>query len=97
MEDKLREIFEFLKKNRCYNRELQTKCYMADVTPYDSTSEKILSILYRVVNTQSGPDMDKFSRTFRMLHKDLKCLDSFDSFVEHISEKRTQKESTKEY
>ena len=36
MEDKLRKIFKFLKKNRCYNRELQTKCYIADISPYDS-------------------------------------------------------------
>ena len=87
MEKKLKKVFKFLKENRCYNRELQTKCYIADISPYDSTSEKVLSILYRVVNTQSGPNMDKLSPTFRMLYEDndLRCLDSFNSFVEHIS------------
>lgn len=97
MEDKLRKIFEFLKENRCYNRELQTKCYIADISPYKVTdaSGRALSLLYRVVNTQSGPNMDEVSKTFRILDKDLKCLDSFNSFVNHISKNEHKKKPPK--
>ena len=66
-------------------------------TQIGRTSEKVLSLLYRVVNTQSGPNMDILSPTFRMLYKDkdLGYLDSFDSFVEHISKNEHEENTPK--
>ena len=80
MDDKLREVFTFLEVNRKYNKELQTKCYRADVKPYDIVKDKVLSLLYRVANTQSGQKLDKLGPTYRFLYDDLRCLESFDKF-----------------
>ena len=85
MEAKLRKIFEFLEDNRCYNHELQTKCYIADISPYDSVSEKILSLLYRVVNTQSQINMDMLAISFQNFNENPNCFDSLDSFLTHLS------------
>lgn len=95
MENKLREIFNFLDANREYNHAFQTKCYILDITPYNNVSDKVLSLLYRVVNTQSKPKIDKLAQTFKDFDGDSGCLESFDSFIKHISKDKYKKEGEK--
>lgn len=82
MEDKIEQLYNFLKENRQYNKQVQEgfikSCIAIDGL---TTEQKVLNLLYGVVNTQSQPKMDKIGEFFiKMYHKDSR-LNSYEGFL----------------
>ena len=84
IENKLEKIFDFLKSNREHNHELQERFYNSVLKPFDNTSEKIVSLLYNIANTQSQPKIDNLAKFFIELHENFESVNSFQSFVEYV-------------
>ena len=68
---------------------------MADVTPYKTTEDKILSLLYRVINTQSQSDIDQSAEFFINIQNNRVCLKSMQKFLNHIGKNEYKKEKEK--
>lgn len=85
MQKKLHEVFNFLKENRKYNKDLQIRYYSNFIAPFNSKEEKIISILYNIAATQSQPKIDNLSAFYKFIFEDLKALSSFDNFVNRIN------------
>ena len=65
MEEKIKELYGFLQKNRQYNKEVQEGFIKSCIAIKDlSPEQKVLNLLYGVVNTQSQPKMDKIEFEF---------------------------------
>ncbi len=84
MEEKLELIFDFLSENRKYNKDLQEKSYKSVIFPYSTQSDKVKSLLYHCVNTQSQPKIDELAKFYELIHSHPKCLRSFKAFVKEI-------------
>lgn len=84
MEEKLELIFDFLSENRKYNKDLQEKSYKSVVFPHSTQSDKVKSLLYHCVNTQSQPRIDELAKFYRFIHRHPRCLTSFKAFVKKI-------------
>ena len=69
MEKTLKEIFDFLKSNRKYNKELQTRFYTSVLSSQENQFEKIISLLYHIANTQSQPKIDHLAEFYRKIYK----------------------------
>lgn len=89
MENKLKKVFDFLNSNRKYNHDLQKRFYLSSMASYDTVSDKILSLLYDTVNSQSRSNIDNKSKFFKYVDKNKESLNSFESFVKHINKKPT--------
>ena len=89
MNNKLEHLYSFMNSNRHYNKELQERFYLSVVKPYDSISDKIISLLYSVVNTQSQPRIDKIAAFFKSIHRNQDSLNSFGNFVDHVNKDKT--------
>jgi hypothetical protein len=87
IDSKLELIFDFLNSNREHNHKLQEKFYGSVLKPFNKTSEKIISLLYHIANTQSQPKIDNLAKFFIELHENIECLNSFQNFVEYIKPK----------
>ena len=59
----LREVFEFLSEHRGYNFELQRKYYASIALGSDTAARKLLSLVWKVAQTQSGGDIDRLGWT----------------------------------
>ncbi|OKS87299.1 hypothetical protein RG47T_2758 [Mucilaginibacter polytrichastri] len=44
--DTLKQLFDFLKDNRIYNKEVQQAFYRSVILPYQSPNDKIISLLH---------------------------------------------------
>ena len=66
MEDKIEKLYNFLKENRQYNKQVQEgfikSCIAIDGL---TTEQKVLNLLYGVVNTQSRPKMNAIGEFFK--------------------------------
>jgi hypothetical protein len=82
MEDKIEKLYNFLKENRQYNKQVQEGFIKSCIAIKDlSPEQKVLNLLYGVVNTQSQPKMDKIGEFFKkMYHKDSR-LNSYEGFL----------------
>lgn len=85
MKKKLDTILLFLKNNRQYNKEPQEKYYKSVITPYNSTEERVVSLLYNIANSQSKPNIDKLAEFFQKIHKKLNQLNSFGNFLSYLN------------
>ncbi len=85
MNKKLDQLFAFLTDNRIYNKELQGRYYFSVVQPYDNIPDKIISLLYSVVNSQSQPRIDKIAEFFKSIQQQKECLKSFENYVKHVN------------
>lgn len=85
MENKINVIFDFLKKNRKYNHKLQEKYHLSTILPYKNKEEKILSLLYDIVNTQSQPKIDNISNFFQDINGNIDRLETFEKFVTYLN------------
>lgn len=85
MKEKLDEIFNFLKENRKYNKELQSKFYSSIVISHNTKEEKIISILYNIASTQSQPKIDNLASFYKFIFEESKHLNSFKDFVNRIN------------
>lgn len=88
MDDKLKEIFDFLNSNRLYNHTLQDRFYKSVIMSYDNTKDKVISLLYHIANTQSQPKINKLADTYKSIIGDNNCLNSLTSFVTKINPQR---------
>lgn len=84
MEEKLVQIFKFLQQNRSYNKTLQEKHYRSVIKPYDNVSDKVVSLLYHIANTQSQPKIDSLATFYKMIYQNIECLNSFEAFINGI-------------
>jgi len=67
---------------------MQRRCYNADIKPYATRKDKVLSVVYRIFNTQSRPRMNLLGSSSRFLYSNKKCFGSFGNFVRHINDNR---------
>ncbi|MEA3495678.1 MAG: hypothetical protein U9R42_06545 [Bacteroidota bacterium] len=81
MEEILEKLFDFLRKNRNYNKRLQERYYKSIILPYDSIPDKIISLLYHIANTQSQPRIDYLANFYKNIYKHRYQLESFDRFL----------------
>ena len=85
MEDQLKSIFSFLKKNRIYNKEFQTRFYLSVIQSQNNKFEKIISLLYQIANTQSQPKIDNLAAFYKKIYTNENHLNSFESFVKLLN------------
>jgi hypothetical protein len=86
IKEKLHRIYGFLLENRRYNRDLQERYYQAVLLPRTSAKEKVVSLLYEVVNTQSMPRISNISKFFVSLYGSGRTLDTFHDFIDYLGE-----------
>ena len=86
MKESLRDIFEFLIKNRNYNKELQIRYYSGIVKPQNNKADKIISLLYHIANTQSQPKIDNLAEFYKKIYLNPDLLNSFYGFMSVINE-----------
>ncbi|WP_424686427.1 hypothetical protein [Halarcobacter ebronensis] len=87
MKNELQPIHNFLLKNESYNKKFQMKEYKKILFPHESIEEKIIALLYSIVNTQSQPKIDPLSDFFRcIVWKKYDSLKSFKSFVRALTD-----------
>lgn len=84
MNKKLRDIYSFLSENRAYNMPVQIGAYKLAMIPYANTSDKVYSLLYATLNTQSQLKMDKSAAFFKLMIDNYEKLNSFSGFIETI-------------
>ena len=88
MEQKLQEIFKFLKENSKFNQNLQIRFSELIMGNNNSPTERLISLLYSVVNTQSQPKIDLIGPFFQKINKDGNCLKSFTSFIKFLDNRQ---------
>jgi len=94
MDKTLKELFDFLKSNRKYNKELQTRYYNSIIDHQKNTFENLVSLLYHIANTQSQPKIDNLSSFYKKIYKNKNLLNSFEGFLSVI---KPQKDITNNY
>ncbi|WP_299683617.1 hypothetical protein [uncultured Dokdonia sp.] len=90
MKKSLKNIFEFLIDNRIYNKELQTRYYSGIVKPQNSKTEKVVSLLYHIANTQSQPKIDNLAEFYKKIYMNTELLNSFSGFMSVIKSNGTE-------
>ncbi len=90
MKNKLNEIYGFLSNNRIHNKELQRKYYNSVVSIHKNITDRVISLLYHVANSQSQPRIDLISKFFQFIYQDVDSLASFKKFVKRISGKEAE-------
>jgi hypothetical protein len=85
MDDKLGSIFSFLNKNRQFNQSLQNRFYLSVITPYSDNTDRVVSLLYHIANTQSQPKIDSLASFYKSIFQDINCMTSFKKFVKKIN------------
>lgn len=81
MENKLDNIFKFLKANRKYNKEVQTTYCNSVLLPYEKIEDKVIALLHNIVNTQSQPKIDKLLVFFKHITENKSSLKTFEGFL----------------
>lgn len=94
MKKTLEKLFTFLKNNRKYNKELQTRYYNSIIEPKKDTFENLVSLLYHIANTQSQPKIDNLSSFYKKIYNNRDLLNSFEGFLSVI---KPQKDITNNY
>jgi len=90
LHDSLNRLFIFLKDNRDYNHQVQSKSYKGFLEPFDTLNDKVYSLLHHIVNTQSQPNLNKLSVFFQKIYLNKKSLNTFHSFVELLANKELE-------
>jgi hypothetical protein len=89
LEDKIEKLYNFLKENRQYNKQVQEgfikSCIAIDGL---TTEQKVLNLLYGVVSTQSQPKMDKIGEFFKNIYENKSKLATYNGFLEVINTKK---------
>lgn len=85
MNDKLENIFSFLTANRQFNHSLQERFYLSVISPYSDTTEKVVSLLYHIANSQSQPKIDSLASFYKSIFQDTQCMTSMQKFIEKIN------------
>ncbi len=84
MNIKFNKLFLFLQENHSYNKELQIKFALNSVSPYDTSFDKLVALLYDTLNTQSQPNIDNIASFMQELHDNKNSVHSFSGFFKFI-------------
>jgi hypothetical protein len=91
MEDKIEKLYNFLKENRQYNKQVQEGFIKSCIAIKDlSPEQKVLNLLYGVVNTQSQPKMDKIGKFFKNIYENKSKLATYNGFLEVINSNKVK-------
>ena len=94
MEGKIKELFEFLEKYRQYNKQVQEgfikSCIAIDGL---TTEQKVLNLLYGVVNTQSQPKMNAIGEFFKKMYQKDSDLTSYKGFLKTLKNESVSSDS----
>lgn len=82
MKIKLNHIYCFLEENRQFNHVVQHGFYNSCISPHQTPSQKVKSLLFSILNTQSQPKLDKMMIFWKNLNG--KDISSFKSFSKAI-------------
>lgn len=83
MENKtIDQLFEFLKANSGHNRAFQKRYYESLFGGVNSNTERVIQLLYSVVNTQRQPKIDPIGQFFKKLYDNKDDLASFSRFID---------------
>jgi hypothetical protein len=85
MNAKLREIFTFLNDNRQFNHSLQERFYKTVVSPNSEITERVISLLYHIANTQSQPKIDHLANFYKSVIQKGDCMNSMEAFINRIN------------
>jgi hypothetical protein len=85
MKERLRNIFTFLIEHREFNQSMQDRIYKSVIFPYSKTTEKVVSLLYHIANTQSQPKIDSLASFYKKIFQDTSCMTSMGKFIEKIN------------
>ncbi len=91
MEEKIKELYEFLEKNRQYNKQVQEGFIKSCIAIKDlSPEQKVLNLLYGVVNTQSQPKMNAIGEFFKNNYENKSKLATYNGFLEVINQNKVK-------
>lgn len=94
MEKKIKELYEFLEKNRKYNKQVQEGFIKSCIAIDGLTKEqKVLNLLYGVVNTQSQPKIDKIGPFFKKMYQKDSDLTSYKGFLKTLKNESVSSDS----
>jgi hypothetical protein len=85
---KLDNIYSFLKENRKYNKQVHIGDYKAALLPYNTAYDKVYSLLYNTLNSQSQLKMDYSSEFFKDVASSPKNLSSMKNFLYCLNNKK---------
>ncbi len=88
MKNTLNNIFNFLVENREFNHSFQEKSYHKIICPYTQTYQKVLSLIYHIVNTQKQPRIDKLAIFYKLIQNDINCTASMKDFIQKLGVKK---------
>jgi hypothetical protein len=66
----LREVFEFLERNRYYNEHTQHHFYRQTVGVWDTPEDKVIALLRAIAMTRANGSIGAISRTWQRIHAD---------------------------
>lgn len=94
MEEKIKELYEFLEKNRQFNKQVQEGFIKSCIAIKDlSPEQKVLNLLYGVVNTQSQPKIDKIGPFFTKMYQKDSDLTSYRGFLKTLKNESVSSDS----
>lgn len=94
MDKRIAKIFDFLKQNRSYNDRVHSLEYACALKPYVKTEDKVISLLFQILNTQSQPKLDKVKLFAELIEVNKKQLKTFKGLLISLGAK---KDSTPSY
>ena len=94
MEKKIKELYKFLEENRQYNKQVQEGFIKSCIAIKDlSPEQKVLNLLYGVVNTQSQPKIDKIGQFFKKMYQKDSDLTSYKGFLKALKNESVSSDS----
>ena len=84
MENKLNEVFTFLKDNRIYNSNFHVKSRNYIMGSFQINKEKVYAQLFEVFHSQSQPKLDYGKKFFKDLTNNMSVLKSFNGFANYL-------------
>lgn len=85
MNEKLKALYDFLLENRTYNFELQKNFCQTMIGKSENRTDRLTSLLYRIVNTQSQPRIDPLSDFFKLIFNKNTDASSLKKFIKLLN------------
>lgn len=83
LENKLKNLYDFLKNNRQYNAQVHALEYKRALLPFHKEKDKVISLMHYIAGTQSQPNINKLAVFFEQVEINLQ-YDSFENFVNSL-------------
>lgn len=94
MQEKLKNIFNFLKENHATNKSLQLVSIKAALVPFFDSKSKIKSLLMDVANTQSSPKLDALGKFWNEFDKSEESFSSARSLINFLAGQNNKTQAT---